>query len=69
MIHLLKIDGFTGKTMEQLDTSADLTTSFDRNAIKFGFTLQAELWNRRLAMLGVVILMTAILLKQNILHL
>jgi hypothetical protein len=32
-----------------------MTNPEDRNAVKFGFTPQAEIWNGRLAMLGFVI--------------
>ncbi len=35
--------------------NAPITNPEDRNAVKFGFTPQAEIWNGRLAMLGFVI--------------
>lgn len=36
-------------------TTPPITNPEDRNAVKFGFTPQAEIWNGRLAMLGFVI--------------
>ena len=41
----------------------------DRNAVKFGFTPQAEIWNGRLAMLGFVIAIAIELFSnQGVLH-
>ena len=37
------------------NTTPPITNPEDRNAVKFGFTPQAEIWNGRLAMLGFVI--------------
>ena len=36
-------------------TTPPITNPEDRNAVKFGLTPQAEIWNGRLAMLGFVI--------------
>jgi len=41
----------------------------DRNAWKFGFTPQAELWNGRFAMIGfVAALITELVTNQGVLH-
>ncbi|EKQ68454.1 Chlorophyll A-B binding protein [Leptolyngbyaceae cyanobacterium JSC-12] len=41
----------------------------DRNAWKFGFTPQAELWNGRFAMIGfVAALITELITNQGVLH-
>jgi len=41
----------------------------ERNAWKFGFTPQAELWNGRLAMIGfVAALLTELFTSQGVLH-
>ncbi|KGF73426.1 high light inducible protein [Neosynechococcus sphagnicola sy1] len=41
----------------------------DRNAWKFGFTPQAEIWNGRLAMIGfVAALATELLVGKGVLH-
>ncbi len=46
-----------------------ITNSEDRNAIRFGFTPQAEIWNGRLAMLGFVIALGIELFSnQGVLH-
>ena len=46
-----------------------ITNSEDRNAVKFGFTPQAEIWNGRLAMLGFVIAIAIELFSnQGVLH-
>jgi hypothetical protein len=46
-----------------------ITNPEDRNAVKFGFTPQAEIWNGRLAMLGFVIaLLTELFANQGVLH-
>jgi hypothetical protein len=45
------------------------TTTEDRNAWKFGFTPQAEIWNGRLAMIGfVAALATELASSQGVLH-
>ncbi len=42
---------------------------FDRNAWKFGFTPQAELWNGRLAMIGfLAALLIELYTGQGVLH-
>lgn len=44
-------------------------TTEDRNAWKFGFTPQAEIWNGRLAMIGfVAALATELASGQGVLH-
>lgn len=44
-------------------------TGQSRNAWKFGFTPQAELWNGRFAMIGfVAALFTELLTNQGVLH-
>ncbi len=44
-------------------------TTDDRNAWKFGFTPQAEIWNGRLAMIGfVAALITEFATSQGTLH-
>lgn len=49
---------------QKLTVSAD-----DRNAWKFGFTPQAELWNGRFAMIGfVATLVTELITHQGVLH-
>ncbi|MGQ9872838.1 chlorophyll a/b-binding protein [Leptodesmis sp.] len=49
---------------QKLTVSAD-----DRNAWKFGFTPQAELWNGRFAMIGfVAALATELITHQGVLH-
>lgn len=46
-----------------------ITNPEDRNAVKFGFTPQAEIWNGRLAMLGFVIAIAIELFSsQGLLH-
>jgi hypothetical protein len=46
-----------------------LTVTNDRNAWKFGFTPQAELWNGRFAMIGfVAALATELITNQGVLH-
>lgn len=46
-----------------------ITNPEDRNAIRFGFTPQAEIWNGRLAMLGFVIAISIELFSnQGVLH-
>lgn len=46
-----------------------ITNPEDRNAVKFGFTPQAEIWNGRLAMLGFVIALAVELIShQGFLH-
>ena len=50
-------------------TTPPITKPEDRNAIKFGFTPQAEIWNGRLAMLGFVIAIGIELFSnQGVLH-
>jgi hypothetical protein len=50
-------------------TKATAQTTEDRNAWKFGFTPQAELWNGRFAMLGfVAALATEFSSGQGVLH-
>lgn len=36
-----------------MDSSKKIISSIDRNEWKWGFTPQAEIWNGRLAMLGI----------------
>jgi hypothetical protein len=51
------------------NTTPPITNPEDRNAVKFGFTPQAEIWNGRLAMLGFVIAIAIELFSsQGILH-
>ena len=46
-----------------------LPVTSDRNAWKFGFTPQAELWNGRFAMIGfVAALITELVTNQGVLH-
>jgi hypothetical protein len=46
-----------------------ITNPEDRNAVKFGFTPQSEIWNGRLAMLGFVIAIAIELFSnQGVLH-
>lgn len=46
-----------------------ITNPEERNAIKFGFSPQAEIWNGRLAMLGFLIAIAIELFSnQGILH-
>jgi len=46
-----------------------ITNPEDRNAVVFGFTPQAEIWNGRLAMLGFVIAIGIELFSnQGVLH-
>lgn len=46
-----------------------ITNPEDRNAVKFGFTPQAEIWNGRLAMLGFVIAIAIEMFSsQGVLH-
>ncbi|MBE9028163.1 high light inducible protein [filamentous cyanobacterium LEGE 11480] len=40
--------------MQSTDTATTQVTTEERNAWKFGFTPQAELWNGRFAMIGFV---------------
>lgn len=56
--------------MEETRPTAPLTTPAERNAWKFGFTPQAEIWNGRFAMIGfTVALILEILSGQGILDL
>lgn len=51
------------------DTQKLTISANDRNAWKFGFTPQAELWNGRFAMLGfVAALATELITNQGVLH-
>jgi hypothetical protein len=51
------------------DTAKVTAPAESRNAWKFGFTPQAELWNGRLAMIGfVAALATELLSSQGVLH-
>lgn len=51
------------------DTQKMTVVTEDRNAWKFGFTPQAELWNGRLAMIGfVAALVTELVTGQGVLH-
>jgi hypothetical protein len=53
----------------QNKTTLPITDPQDRNAVKFGFTPQAEIWNGRLAMLGFVIALAIELFSnQGVLH-
>jgi hypothetical protein len=50
-------------------TTPPITNPEDRNAVKFGFTPQAEIWNGRLAMLGFVIAISIeFFSNQGVLH-
>ncbi|MBD2100583.1 chlorophyll a/b-binding protein [Leptolyngbya sp. FACHB-261] len=40
------------KTSPAISNADQLTTTYDRNAVRFGWTPQAEIWNSRFAMLG-----------------
>lgn len=56
--------------MEETRPTAPLTNPAERNAWKFGFTPQAEIWNGRFAMIGfTVALVLEILSGQGILDL
>jgi hypothetical protein len=49
--------------------NAPITNPEDRNAIKFGFSPQAEIWNGRLAMLGFLIaILIEVFSNQGVLH-
>ena len=49
--------------------NAPITNPEDRNAVKLGFTPQAEIWNGRLAMLGFAIAIAIELYSnQGVLH-
>lgn len=51
------------------DTQKLTVSTDDRNAWKFGFTPQAELWNGRFAMIGfVAALATELITNQGVLH-
>ena len=51
------------------DTQKLTVTTEGRNAWKFGFTPQAELWNGRFAMIGfVAALITELVTNQGVLH-
>jgi Chlorophyll A-B binding protein len=55
-------------TMQDTQT-ATMATVENRNAWKFGFTPQAELWNGRFAMIGfVAALATEFLTGEGVLH-
>jgi hypothetical protein len=43
--------------MQTTDKATTQVTTEDRNAWKFGFTPQAEIWNGRFAMIGFVALL------------
>ncbi|MBM0743161.1 high light inducible protein [Phormidium sp. CLA17] len=50
-------------------TTEKIIIAEDRNAWKFGFTPQAELWNGRFAMIGFVsALVTELMTSQGVLH-
>ncbi len=54
--------------MQDVQKATAVTTE-DRNAWKFGFTPQAELWNGRFAMIGfVAALITELVTNQGVLH-
>jgi hypothetical protein len=45
------------------------TNTEDRNAMKFGFSPQAEIWNGRLAMIGfLAAVLTELFANQGVLH-
>jgi hypothetical protein len=51
------------------DATKVATVTEDRNAWKFGFTPQAELWNGRLAMIGfIAAVLTELFAGQGVLH-
>jgi hypothetical protein len=55
--------------MQSANNTATQAATGDRNAWKFGFTPQAELWNGRFAMIGfVAALATEIATGQGVLH-
>ncbi len=55
--------------MQSTDKAATNVTAGDRQAWKFGFTPQAELWNGRFAMIGfVAALATELATSQGTLH-
>tara|TARA_Y100001968_G_C19027462_1_gene558185 strand:+ start:283 stop:465 length:183 start_codon:yes stop_codon:yes gene_type:complete len=47
--------------VERSENSSKLASSSELNSWKIGFTPQAEIWNGRMAILGLVILLTIIL--------
>lgn len=50
-------------------SNTPITNPEERNAMKFGFSPQAEIWNGRLAMLGFVIAIAIELFSnQGVLH-
>jgi Chlorophyll A-B binding protein len=52
-----------------MDSSKKVIASIDRNRWVWGFTPQAEIWNGRLAMLGISsIVLTQYLSRLDILH-
>lgn len=55
--------------MQSTDKATTQVTTEDRNAWKFGFTPQAEIWNGRFAMIGfVAALITEFATSQGVLH-
>ena len=56
------------KKRDEVNKSTRLASSSELNSWKRGFTPQAEIWNGRMAIVGLVIILT-ILLASNILFL
>ena len=54
------------KKVKELNKTARLASSSELNSWKRGFTPQAEIWNGRMAIAGLIILLTILLVSNSI---
>ncbi|WP_269624398.1 high light inducible protein [Prochlorococcus marinus] len=54
------------KQTDKANKSTKLASSSELNSWKRGFTPQAEIWNGRIAILGLIVLLTTLLISNSI---